>query len=301
MSDLLVVGSVALDTLQTPFGQQDDILGGSATFFSFSASNLVPVRLVGVVGNDFPGEHVQLFKEHRIDTDGLEHADGLTFRWNGYYEGDMSQAITKSVDLNVFADFQPKVPEEWTDTKFVFLANGSPTTQLSVLDQVKSPEFVMADTMNLWIENTPDDLKKVIARVDAMVMNDQEALMLTDTHNLITAARKILSWGPKYVVIKKGHHGAFLASEEGFFAMPAYPLEEVHDPTGAGDSFAGGMMGYIAKTGVANFANLKKSMGYGTILASFAVASLGTDSIRQATPEEMEARLNVLHKMLSLD
>jgi sugar/nucleoside kinase (ribokinase family) len=307
---LLVVGSIALDTLETPYGKTADELGGSATFFSVAASFFVPVRLVGVVGEDFPPPFRQVFSSRNIDTAGLQVVrGGKTFRWHGSYQGAMNEAKTEAVHLNVFGDFRPLIPAPWRETELVFLANGSPVTQASVLDQIRRPDLVVADTMNLWIETQHDALMALLKRVDGLVLNDGEARMLADEANLVAAARKILRWGPKFVVIKKGEHGALLmhvntpgpgqAIERRACPLPGYPSLEVRDPTGAGDSFAGGMMGYLAGAGEYDYAHLIRAMAYGTVTASFAIEDFGLRRFENLTIDEIDARLHEFHDMLA--
>ncbi|MCX5654920.1 MAG: PfkB family carbohydrate kinase [Planctomycetota bacterium] len=307
---LLVVGSIALDTLRTPFGEAKDELGGAATFFSVVASFFVPVRLVGVVGEDFPKEFLRVFDSRRIDTAGLEVVPGgKTFRWHGSYQGAMNEAKTEYVALNVLGDFRPSIPKNFRDTRLVFLANGSPVTQNSVLDQIEKPDLVVADTMNLWIETQREALLALLARVDGIVLNEGEARMLTGEHNLIMAGRKVLALGPKFVVIKKGEHGSILvlhptdpsnaALTHNVCPLPAYPATEVRDPTGAGDSFAGGMMGYLASAGQYGFQHLIRAMAYGTITASFAIEDFGLRRFERLSIDEIDRRLNEYHDMLT--
>ncbi len=239
---LLVVGSVALDTIETPFGRVEDALGGSATYFSLAASLLTGVRLVGVVGEDFPPRHLELLRSNNIDTAGLEVTSGKTFRWTGAYRGDMSQAETLALELNVLASFNPAIPDSYVDSRFVFLANGSPSMQLAIRSQLPDADLVVCDTMNFYIDTERDGLMEVLSAVDGIVLNDQEARMLTDRDALVSAGRDILEMGPRFAVIKKGEHGALLVAGDRVLAMPAYPTSEVVDPTGAGDSFAGGFM-----------------------------------------------------------
>jgi len=266
---LLVVGSVALDSVQTPHGSADEVLGGSATYFSCAASYFTPVRLVGVVGEDFPREHCDMLARRNVDLAGLEFVPGKTFRWCGRYELNMNDCTTLDVQLNVLGQFEPKIPAEFRDSKYVFLANCSPRLQMNVLSQMQAPKLVVADTMNLYIENERDELIELMGMVDGLILNDSEALQFTGKHNLVSAAREILSRGLTFVVIKKGEHGAMLADANTMFCIPAFPLETVVDPTGAGDSFAGGMMGYLAKSGTWDAAGLRKALVYGTVVASF--------------------------------
>ncbi|MCD6405648.1 MAG: sugar kinase [Planctomycetes bacterium] len=297
---LLVVGSIALDTIETPFGRIEDALGGSATYFGLAASLLTPVRLVGVVGNDFPPQHVEMLKRRRIDTTGLVVAEGGTFPWKGRYEGDMSAAETLEVALNVFGTFDPRIPPEYEDTRYVFLANGSPRVQRAVRSQLPQADFVVCDTMNYWIDNAPDELKALFGEVDGVVLNDAEARMLTGRDVLMDAAAEILDMGPGLVIIKKGEHGAMLCGDGQVVALPAYPTSDVKDPTGAGDSFAGGFMGRIAATGDRSAAGLKSALGYATVVASIAVEGLGTKALAAATPEDIDKRLDGFREMLAL-
>ena len=269
---LLVVGTVAFDSVRTPFGQVDKVLGGSSTYFSCAASFFNPVRLVSVVGSDFPEEHVEMLQKRKIDTEGLIRTSGETFAWSGRYEGDMNEAETLDVQLNVYGDFSPTLPESYRDSSHVFLANGSPGSQMKVLDQVMNPSLVVADTMNHWIDTDLDGLKQLLKRIDALVLNEGEAKMLSGERNLVAAGEHILTLGPRVVVIKKGEYGAFMLSREGArFAIPAYPVIQVKDPTGAGDSFAGGMMGYLARNNVTDDASIRRAMVFGTVMSSFVV------------------------------
>lgn len=279
---LLVVGTVAFDSVRTPFGQRESVLGGSATYFSYSASFYSPVRLVSVVGADFPKEHVDLLTRRRIDTAGLVKRQGKTFAWSGKYEGDMNEAQTLDVALNVYGDFKPELPEAFRDSKFVFLANGSPDSQLSVLSQVKQPVFVMADTMNHWINTALDGLKQLLPKVDALVLNEGEARMLSKEQNLVAAGEHILTMGPRTVVIKKGEYGSFMLGQDGSrFAIPAFPVAKVVDPTGAGDSFAGGVMGYLARTETHDSASIRRAMVFGTVMSSFVVQDFSLDAFQR--------------------
>ncbi|MEW6354719.1 MAG: PfkB family carbohydrate kinase [Planctomycetota bacterium] len=300
MSSLLVVGSVALDTVETPHGKLEGGLGGSAVYFSYAASFFTRVRLVGVVGRDFPKKFVDLIKGRNVDAAGLQIVDGKTFRWSGAYEGAMSQAETKRVELNVFGDFQPEIPESFRDSEFVFLANGSPVTQKHVLEQMTNPKFAVADTMNLWIETTRDALLDLLKVVDGIVLNDGEARMLTGEPNLLRAARRIQALGPRLVVVKKGEHGAMLVSEDMVLALPAYPVETVKDPTGAGDSFAGGMMGYLAERGQVSDGSLKKALAYGTMCASFNVEDFSLNRFQQIERRDIDERLDEYLSMLRI-
>ncbi|MCE9635362.1 MAG: sugar kinase [Planctomycetes bacterium] len=294
---LLVVGTIAFDEIETPSGRVHDETGGSATYFSLAASRFSRVFLVGAVGTDFPRERFAIFDGRDVDLAGVETvAGGKTFRWAGRYQGDMNSAETLDTQLNVLATFDPKLPAGFADAPFVFLANAAPAVQLKVLDATQKAadggrRFVMADTMNIWIEHARAELLEVLRRVDAVILNDGEARMLTGERNLIRAGQKILELGPKVAIVKKGEHGAFLFSTYVFHAMPAYPVGEVVDPTGAGDSFAGGLMGYLARTGRVSIANLRRGMVYGTVAASFTVSDFGTRAIARATREDFDLRL----------
>jgi sugar/nucleoside kinase (ribokinase family) len=296
---LLVVGSIAYDTIETSHRRVDNVLGGSASYFSVCASFFTPPRLVGVVGKDFHSAHVEFYRSRGIDTAGLEVAEGRTFRWHGRYKGDLSSATTVSVELNVFADFRPKIPPAFRESKFVFLANGSPRTQLAVLEQVAEPEFVLADSMNLWIETERAALLELMRRVDGIILNNHEAVQLSGRSNLIAAGRQILEMGPRVLIIKKAEHGAFLMSRDEFFAVPAYPLADVQDPTGAGDSFAGGLMGYLAQCGSAGFPHLRRGLLYGTVTASYAIEDFSLDRLRRLTRAEIEHRYQEFLRLIS--
>lgn len=298
---LIVIGTVAIDELSTPFGAQKIVFGGSASYFSYAASFFTQVGVVAVVGQDFPDEYRKVLEERKIDLSHLQTLPGKTFHWKGKYETDMNSAITLQTDLNVLLDFKPKLLFPKTP-EFVFLANIDPDLQLSVLDQVhgSSLKFVACDTMNFWIQNKLDSVKKVLARVHAVFMNDGEARQLTGEVNLIKAAQQIHNMGPEYVIIKKGEHGALLYSHEGVFIYPAYPLESVYDPTGAGDSFAGGVMGYLAAARKVNLKIMKTAIAYGTVVASFTVEKFGLDKLREVKRENFDKRLDVLKKICKI-
>ncbi len=287
---LTVVGSVALDTVEIKGQRHDDLLGGSASFFATAASYFTPVQLVAVVGEDFPKKHTDFFATRNIDLGGLERAHGETFRWSGRYSDDFAHRTTLETHLNVFANFRPKLPEAWRDTHWLFLGNIHPPLQLDVLEQVKHPRLVAMDTMNLWIETEPAELARVLARVDLLVINDEEARLLSKEHNLPRAARAIRAMGPKTVIVKRGESGAFLFHEHGVFAAPAYPLERVVDPTGAGDTFAGGFMGYLAKVRDIGPQAVRRAMFYGSVMASFCVEDYSLDRLRNLTDGEIEGR-----------
>ncbi|MDR3634426.1 MAG: PfkB family carbohydrate kinase [Isosphaeraceae bacterium] len=297
---LLVVGSVAFDSVETPHGVVKDALGGAATFFSYAASYFTPVRLVGVVGDDFPAAHREMLEARGIDTSGLSiEQGGKTFRWRGKYEGDMNTAETLEVHLNVLGTFNPDLSPKFAETPFVFLANGSPNMQRRVLAQAKERKLAVADTMNFWIETQRDELNALLREVDGLVLNDAEARMLTDEINLVRAGWKVLDLGPRFVVIKKGEHGAMFLSRTESFVMPAFPLAEVVDPTGAGDSFAGGFMGYLAATGKTDAAALKTAMAYGTVVASFNVEDFSLRRFQRTDRAEIDRRLETYRTMMS--
>ncbi len=288
---LTVVGSVALDTVETPSGINKDGLGGAATYFALAAANFTQVHLVGVVGEDFPEEHVNLLDSKGINLDGLERAAGKTFRWVGKYHDDINFRDTLDTQLNVFESFHPKVPEKAQQAPFLFLGNIHPALQLEVLDQTNH-QFVALDTMNLWIDITLDDLKKVLSRVDCLIINDEEAKQLTGVKDLRRAAAAIQNMGPQFVVIKKGEHGCMLFGEaDEIFAMPALPLDEVVDPTGAGDSFAGGFMGYLANQEKIDFQSLKNAVVHGSATASFTCEAFGPDRLATVSLGKIEGRV----------
>lgn len=290
MSAITVVGSVALDSIETPFGKVEAVLGGSATHFSTSASFFSPINLVGVVGQDFPKEHVKFLKSRNIDTKGLEIANGLTFSWRGFYDYDLNTAHTLETNLNVFQDFNPKLPDKYQSADFIFLANIDPQLQLDVLEQASQPKLVVMDTMNFWIANKKEHLIRTLQEVDIALMNDAEARELCKTHSLLDAARMIMGWGPSTVVIKKGEHGVLMFTEKTHFAAPAFPLEDIKDPTGAGDCFAGGFIGFLAKTGDLSEANQRKAVIFGSVMASFSVEDFSLNRFRRLTRKEIDGR-----------
>lgn len=294
---ILVVGSVAFDTIAAPGGRIEEELGGSATYFALAASLFAPVAIVAVVGDDFPEEAVQMFVDRGVDCSGLARREGKTFRWCGRYEDDVNVAITESTELGVFGEFRPEIPASCRDRPFVVLGNIDPLLQLAVLEQVDEPSFVAVDTMNYWIDRQRDDLKEVIARADILIVNDAEARMLGGEANLLAAMARLLELGPRYVLAKKGEHGAVLMSHDFEFALPAFPLREVADPTGAGDSFAGGFIGYLAESGDTSPANLCRAVAYGATVASFAVEGLGTGRLASVTRGEVDERLKRLGDM----
>jgi sugar/nucleoside kinase (ribokinase family) len=296
---LLVVGSVAFDCIETPTASVDDVLGGSASHFSVAASFFTPPRLVGVVGVDFPDEPRRLFAARGIDTAGLVTQAGQTFRWKGRYHQDMNTRDTLEVHLNVFGTFDPVLPPAFRDSTHVFLANGSPTVQAKVLDQVRKPQLVLADTMDLWINTQRDDLLKLLPRLDGLLLNDSEAQLLTGETNMVRAGAAVRKLGPKFVILKKGEHGAMLFSSDGVFVVPAYPTPDVIDPTGAGDSFAGGIMGYLDADGTPAPGRLRRAMAYGTVVASLTVEGFGLDRLKVTDRAEIDGRLETYRKMLS--
>ncbi len=299
---VLVVGSVALDSVETPFGKADHVLGGSGTFFSASASHLAPVQLVGVIGNDFPIDELKkAFANRPIDLSGLEQQDGASFRWRGRYRHDLNMAETLETHLGVFSNFRPKIPDQFRGAPFVFLGNIDPRLQLDVLTQVSKPKLVACDTMNFWIESRRPDLMQLLEHVDLITLNDAEARQLTEEFNLIKAARWIMAHGPKYVVIKKGEHGAFMFTKDSIFFAPAYPLESVFDPTGAGDSFAGGFMGYLAKTRDVSEESLRRAVVYGSAMGSFAVEKFSVERLLEITKSDIQKRVAEFYKLVAFE
>jgi sugar/nucleoside kinase (ribokinase family) len=300
---ITVVGSVAFDTLKTPSGEREKIVGGAATYFSLSASFFTDVRVVAVVGRDFTDEHENILKKRGIDTRGIEHSDGLTFHWGGEYGENLNEAKTKFTDLNVFEKFQPKVPPVYLDSKFVFLANIQPSLQLLVREQFPDADLVGGDTMNLWINIAKPELLKTLARVDVLLINDGEAKMLAGDSSLPRAAKKVMEMGPKALVIKHGEYGATIFFNDGHhpFRAPALPLDVVQDPTGAGDCFAGGFMGYIASQPELTKQALKKAMFYGSVMGSFAIERFGTERLQVLTKQEIEERFNLFRSLTHLD
>ncbi|MCL5966185.1 MAG: PfkB family carbohydrate kinase [Deltaproteobacteria bacterium] len=290
---LLVVGSMAFDSIRSPFGEVERVVGGSAAYFSLAASYLAPVRLVSVVGRDFPKETIRMFRERGIDTRGLKVADGETFRWRGYYEYDLNTAHTVSTELNVFGDFAPVLPEEYRDTPYVFLGNIAPALQMKILEQIRRPKLVALDTMNYWIENSPGPLREAISKVDILIVNESEIRELSGEYNLVKAARTVMDRGPKRVVIKRGEYGVLHLADGAMFAAPAYPLETIFDPTGAGDSFAGGFMGYLASRGDADLSEMdyRRATMYGSAIASFTVEAFSVERLSRLTTEEIGGRI----------
>lgn len=298
---VLVVGSVALDTVETPFGTAERVLGGSAVFFSSAASLFCPVQLVGVVGDDYPMDQLDFLRERGVDFSGLEQVDGKSFFWAGKYSFDLNSRDTLDTQLGVFADFTPKIPESFADARIVFLGNIDPVLQLDVVDHVAKPELVVCDTMNYWIEGSREALVKLLHRVDILMVNDAEARQLADHHNLLKAARRIMEWGPKMVVVKKGEHGAILFAEDWVFFAPGYPLEEVFDPTGAGDAFAGGFVGHLASAQSLDYGAFRRAMIYGSVTGSFAVEAFSVDRFKTLTRDEIAKRTREFREMTAFE
>lgn len=287
---LLVVGSVALDSVKTPFGQVEEALGGSATYFSVAASYFSEVNLVAVVGSDFPDEHLELLRERSVDLEGLQRVEGKSFRWRGEYGYDLNEARTLETQLNVFQSFKPIIPEKYRDAKYVFLANIDPDLQRDVLDQVRNPDLVACDTMNFWIEGKPDSLKETLKRVDILIINESEVRELAKEANIVKAAKTILSWGPNTLIIKRGEYGALRFSNHEIFSAPGFPLELVYDPTGAGDSFAGGFMGYLANVKELSEVHIRRAIIFGSTMASFDVEDFSLNRLKELTLPEIEKR-----------
>jgi sugar/nucleoside kinase (ribokinase family) len=289
---LLVTGSIGIDTVETPAGRREDVVGGSAIYFSYAASFFTPVRLIGVVGEDCPQEMFDLFEGRDVDTSGLEIRPGSkTFRWHGSYLKDLNEAETVEVDLNVLAERAPQIPPAFLDSKYVFLANTHPALQQEMLGRLKSPRLIVADTMNLWIQTQREELAKLLGKIHGLVLNDGEARLLTEEKNLITAARQVLKMGPRFVVIKKGEHGCLMVSDQkDCFTLPAFPTSKVVDPTGAGDSFAGGMMGYLATQGTFSPATIKRALAFGTVVASYTIADFSLAGLQATDRDRIDER-----------
>ncbi len=298
---VLVVGSVALDSVETPFGKVDEALGGSGTYFSSSASHFAPVQLVGVVGDDYPVDQLAPLTARGVDLGGLEQAAGSSFRWRGRYRHDLNSAETLETHLGVFSSFRPKIPDAFRAAPFVFLANIDPRLQLQVLDQVERPRLVACDTMNFWIESRRPELLELLGRVDLVTLNDGEARQLTERANLVQAARWILDRGPRFVLIKKGEHGAFMFTRDSIFFAPAYPLEAVFDPTGAGDSFAGGFIGYLAATGDLSERGMRRAVVVGSAMGSFAVERFSNARLLEVTRADIDARIRAFRQLVAFD
>jgi len=298
---ILAVGSVALDSVETPFGRADNVIGGSATYFAAAASHFATVQLVGVVGSDFPVDQLAPLAARGVDLAGLEKADGESFRWRGRYRHDLNTAETLETRLGVFSHFRPKIPPQFRGAPFVFLGNIDPRLQMDVLDQVEKPKLVACDTMNFWIESRRADLLKLLERVDVLTVNDAEARQLTEEVNLVKAARWIMRRGPRHVIIKKGENGAFMFTHASIFFAPAYPLEAVFDPTGAGDSFAGGFLGYLARTGHLNEASMKRAVVCGSAMGSFAVEKFSITRILEVTAGDISERVDAFHDLVAFE
>ncbi len=287
---IVVVGTVAFDTVETPFGRGENVLGGSATYFSTSASFFTDVSLVAVVGEDFPEEHVRFLQSRDINTDGLQRIPGKTFHWTGRYGYDLNEAQTLDTQLNVLMEFRPDLPQSYRDAEYLFLANIDPDLQMEVLEQVRSPRLVACDTMNFWISSKPEALKKVLQKVDIVVINEGEARQFTGEANLVKAARRIIDLGCKRLVVKRGEYGVLMFTADSVFAAPAWPLEEVFDPTGAGDTFAGGFMGYLANTGDLSEDGIRQAIVFGSVMASFNVEDFSLERMKRLEYREIEAR-----------
>lgn len=294
---ILVVGSVALDNVETPFGQGKDLLGGSALYFSYAASFFTKVKMIGVIGEDFPKEYIELLQKKDIDTQGLEIKNGKTFRWAGQYSYDLSNRKTLSIDLNVFSDFHPHVPENYKDSEYLFLANIDPDLQEEILNQIKKPKMVICDTMDHWIQDKKNSLMKLLKKIDILMLNEGELRQLCEEHNIIKCIRIILQAGIKIVVVKKGEHGVIMVSPDFHFATIGYPLEDVYDPTGAGDVFGGGFAGYLDKTNNINEDNLKRAIIYGSVMASFNVEDFSFNRLLTLTKDEIEDRFKEFKKL----
>jgi sugar/nucleoside kinase (ribokinase family) len=302
VGDLLVVGSVALDSVETPFGKVQEALGGSATYFSYSASFFTQVRLVAAVGEDFPEAHLRLLADRGVDITGLQTAKGRTFRWSGQYGYDLNEAKTLDTQLNVFATFRPTLADRLRRTPFLFLANIDPELQLDVLSQMKErPRLVALDTMNFWIQGKQEALRRVLAEVDVVTINDGEARQLASEPNLIRAARAIAGLGPRTVVVKRGEYGALMLTDGAFFFVPAYPLESVYDPTGAGDTFAGGFMGYLAAQERVDAAAMRRALAYGSVMASFTVEDFSLKRLTRLKPADIAERYAAFHDLIRLE
>ena len=297
---LLVIGTLAYDSVETAYDRRVEVLGGSATYFAAAASAFGPVELVGVVGRDFKKEHLDFLAQRGVGTSGIEIAAGETFRWSGRYEADWNTRRTLATHLNVLEDFDPKLHESARKSDYLFLANAEPRVQHKALDQVERPKFVMADTMNLWIEIAKDSLLHLLRRVDAVVLNEEEARMLTGERSLLRAAGAVLGLGPRFVILKKGEHGAFLLSKDVHFSVPAYPVENVVDPTGAGDSFAGGFMGFLAAQKKHDAATMRQAMVFGTVTASFCVEGFSVEGMSSRSRTDVDARYDELLSIVTV-
>lgn len=300
MKKILAVGSLAFDSLKTPSGEAERVLGGSCNYFSLSASFFTGLKIVAVVGDDFPETHLQELNRRGVDTKGVQHAKGKTFHWVGEYGKDLNEAITKATHLNVFEHFNPEIPQDYCNSEYVFLGNIAPALQLRVLDQVKNPRLIALDSMNFWINGARNDLLKVLERIDLITINEGEAKLLANESNVVLAAEKILSMGPKCVVVKRGEYGSFLFFENDIFSAPAVPIRRVVDPTGAGDTFAGGLMGWIAKNGAGlDWKTLKQAVLHGSVMASFTVEDFGFQRLLRLEKSEIERRYDTLLKVMA--
>jgi sugar/nucleoside kinase (ribokinase family) len=296
---VLVVGTVAIDSIETPHGSAERVLGGSAVYFSWAASFFTRVSLVGVIGEDFPAEYRKLLEERGIDLGGLStRPGGKTFYWKGRYHEDMNHRDTLEVQLNVIADYDPVLPPHYRKIPYLFLGNSSPVLHMRVLEQMDRPQLVLADTMNFWIESQRPDLLRLLPRLDGLVLNDEEARLLSQDDNLIRAGKKVRAMGPKFVIVKKGEHGSFLFSQDGVFVLPGYPTEDVIDPTGAGDSYAGGIMGYLASDASPPPGRLRRAIAYGSVLGSLTVEGFGLDRLRRTSRAEIDQRLEAYRRMI---
>jgi sugar/nucleoside kinase (ribokinase family) len=288
---LIVTGSIGIDTVETPTGRREGVVGGSAVYFAYAASFFAPVRVVGVVGEDCPADYLDVFANRPVDVSGIERRKGSkTFRWSGSYVKDLNEAVTVQVDLNVLAEQAAKVPDRFLDSRYVFLANTHPALQQATLAAFKTSKLVVADTMNLWINTERAELLKLLKKIDGLVLNDGEARMLTQKKNLVAAARDVLKMGPKFVVIKKGEHGCLMVSANDVFVLPAFPADQVIDPTGAGDSFAGGMMGYLTTQGTFSPATLKRALAFGTVIASYTISDFSLAGLQRTTRDQIDQR-----------
>ena len=298
---LLVTGSIGIDTVETPAGRREDVVGGSAIYFSYAASFFTAVRLVGVVGEDHPRNLLSVFEHRDVDTSGLEVRKGSkTFRWHGSYVDNLNEAVTVEVDLNVLAERAPKIPGNFLDSRYVFLANTHPVLQQEMLGSLKSPRLVVADTMNLWIQTQREELCKLLGGIHGLVLNDGEARLLTEEKNLIRAARQVLKMGPRFVVIKKGEHGSMMVTDQDdVFVLPAFPADRVVDPTGAGDSFAGGMMGYLATQGTFSAATIKRALAFGTVVASYTIADFSLAGLQSTDRDQIDDRWHEFKQAMS--
>lgn len=299
---LLIVGSIAFDSIKTPHDGIEEALGGSCVYCALAASFFTDVRLVGIVGDDFPREYVELLESRRIDLSGLETVEGgKTFRWSGEYFDNMNRRETLSVDLNVLEHFDPKLPDSYRDSEFVFLANAAPQTQMSVLGQVKNPRFVMADTMDLWIKTQHAEVLELLKKIDGIIINDDEAILLTDTRNLVEAGNRILEMGPSRVIIKKGEHGAMMFTGEEVVPLPAFPIHDVRDPTGAGDSFAGGLMGELSRSGDVEAMRLKRALAQGIVVSSLCCEDFGVRRLVSSSVDDLESRYRKYRELLQIN